>query len=266
VRVTRETGDDGDMSILSDFEDRVASAVEGLFAGAFRSPVQPAEVAKALGRAMDDGRMVGVGKVYAPVAYTVALSPDDTDNLAGFASVLAGELSTYVTERAREAGYHLASKVTVSFIEHQDLRLGRFRVSAAHAPADGPVNERDADGADAPSPGIYDYERDMFGDDGEDLAPDIDTVTVGETDHDVALRGERMVFGRLQGCDVCLADANVSRQHAELLLVDGDWYVQDLESTNGTMLNGEPVSRARLRDGDVVEIGVTRLTYHRARG
>lgn len=255
------------MSILSDFEDRMASAVEGLFAGAFRSPVQPAEVAKALGRAMDDGRMVGVGKVYAPVAYTVALSPADTDNIAGFAPVLASELSTYVTERAREAGYHLASKVTVSFVEHEDLRIGRFRVSADHAPAEGAVAEPPADVLASPSAAVYDYERDVFGDDAdEELSPDIDTVTVGETDHDVALRGDRMVLGRLQDCDVCLADANVSRRHAELLLIDDDWYIQDLESTNGTMLNGEPVDRARLRDGDVVEIGVTRLTYHRARG
>jgi len=251
------------MSILSDFEDRVASAVEGLFAGAFRSPVQPAEVAKALGRAMDDARMVGVGKIYAPVAYTVALSPADMDNLGGFAPVLAGELGTYVTERAREAGYHLASKVTVSLIEHDDLRIGRFRVSADHAPAEEPVTEP----APEPSAGVYDYQLDEYTDEHDEAPlPAIDTVTVGETDHDVALRGDRMILGRLQGCDVCVADANVSRRHAELLLIDGDWYLQDLESTNGTMLNGEPVTRARLRDGDVIEIGVTRLTYHRTRG
>jgi hypothetical protein len=247
------------VSILSDFEDRVGSAVEGFFAGAFRSPVQPAEVARALGRAMDDGRMVGVGKVYAPVAYTVALSSADADNLRGFAPVLAGELATYLVERAREQGYHLASKPTVAFAEHVDLRLGRFRVSADHAPAD--------ETAEEPPAVPYDYERDVFDETEHESGPidRIDTVTVGETGHDVALRGDRVIVGRLQGCDICLADANVSRRHAELCLMDGDWFVADLDSTNGTMLNGEPVTRARLRDGDAVEIGVTRLTYHRAR-
>jgi hypothetical protein len=253
------------MSILSDFEDRVGSAFEGLFAGAFRSPVQPAEVAKALGRAMDDGRMVGVGKVYAPVAYTVALSPADTDNLRGFTPVLAAELATYVTERARESGYHLASPVSIAFTEHDDLRMGRFRVVADHAPASEPLSEPAPEPPAASPEGVYDYAADEFGDDADEPGPPaIDTVTVAETDHDVALRGDRMVLGRLQGCDICLADANISRRHAELLLIDGDWYLQDLESTNGTMLNGEPVTRARLRDGDVIEIGVTRLTYHRA--
>jgi hypothetical protein len=247
------------VSILSDFEDRVGSAVEGFFAGAFRSPVQPAEVAKALGRAMDDGRMVGIGKVYAPVAYTVALSPADTENLRGFAPVLAGELATYLTERAREQGYHLASKPGVTFAEHADLKLGRFRVSAEHAPAEEKAQE--------PPGAVYDYELDVFGDADGAGGPieRIDTITVGETGHDVALRGDRMIIGRLQGCDICLADANVSRRHAEVFLIDGEWFAQDLESTNGTMLNGEPVTRARLRDGDVIEIGVTRLTYHRAR-
>jgi hypothetical protein len=239
------------LSILSDFEDRVASAVEGLFAGAFRSPVQPAELAKALGKAMDDERMVGVGKVYAPVTYTVALSPEDADKLRDFMPVLAGELATFLAERAREHGYHTASKPSVAFTRHNDLRLGRFRVSAGHADA-GPRPEE--------QPPLKDASEDA------PVAPNeaagFATVTVGEDDHDVALHGDRMVIGRLTGCDICLDDANVSRRHAELLRIGEDWFVADLESTNGTMVNGDTVSKARLREGDVIEIGVTRLTFH----
>jgi hypothetical protein len=262
--VLQRTSGDEALSILSDFEDRVGSAVEGFFAGAFRSPVQPAEVAKALGRAMEDGRMAGVGKIYVPVAYTVALSRADAENLRGFTPVLAGELATYLVERAREQGYHLASKPMVAFIEHEDLKLGRFRVSAEHAPADGPA---EVPPMARPATPPYDYERDTFGEAANAAAPlgTIATVTVGETGHDVALRGDRAIVGRLQDCDICLSDANVSRRHAEFFVMDGDWFVQDLDSTNGTMLNGEPVTRTRLSDGDVIEIGVTRLTYHRPR-
>ena len=72
------------MGILSDFEDRIAAGIEGLFAGAFRSPVQPVELARALARAADDGRALGVGTVYAPTAYVVALSPEDADKLGAF--------------------------------------------------------------------------------------------------------------------------------------------------------------------------------------
>jgi hypothetical protein len=251
------------VSILSDFEDRIASALEGVFAGAFRSPVQPAEVAKALGRAMDDGRMVGVGSVYAPASYTVALSPADADNIRGFAPVLAGELSTFLAERASEQGYQLASPPVVTFIEHGDLRLGRFRVSAGH------VVEEEADAGEGVAiAGVYDHEVDGYAGTagGDGPVEHLDTITVGDTDHDVALLGDRVVIGRLQECDICLADANVSRRHAELLALDGEWFLQDLESTNGTTLNGEPVTRARLHDRDVIEIGLTRLTYHKAGG
>ncbi|MBN2848248.1 MAG: DUF3662 domain-containing protein, partial [Coriobacteriia bacterium] len=123
------------MGILSDFEDRIAAGIEGVFAGAFRSPVQPVELARALARAADDGRAVGVGTVYAPTSYTVALSHDDDAKLGSFKPVLAGELATYLTDHAHERGYLLPSRPQITFATHDDLRLGRFRVSAALAEA-----------------------------------------------------------------------------------------------------------------------------------
>jgi hypothetical protein len=237
------------MGILSDFEDRIASGIEGIFAGAFRSPVQPVEIARALARAADDGRVLGVGTVYAPTAYTVAVSPEDDDNLGNFKPVLAGELATYVADHAREQGYRLPVKPQVSIIVHDDLKLGRFRVSAALAepPADqtGPsVRLPDADPND------------------RGLA----TVTVGDIAHDVALNGDEVLVGRLAECQVCLNDANVSRRHAAFIRLDEGWAITDLGSTNGTRVNGKPIERARLADGDVVEIGLTRLVYHAPRG
>ena len=98
------------MSVLSDFEDSVSRALEGMFAGVFRSPVQPAELAKALAKAMDRDRSVGVGKVYAPNVYTVLLSPDDDAKFGAFAETLAGELATFLVGHARERDYELASK------------------------------------------------------------------------------------------------------------------------------------------------------------
>jgi pSer/pThr/pTyr-binding forkhead associated (FHA) protein len=48
--------------------------------------------------------------------------------------------------------------------------------------------------------------------------------------------------------------------------LDEGWAIVDLGSTNGTRVNGEPVERRRLRDGDVIEIGLVRLVYHEPRG
>ena len=98
-------------------------------------------------------------------------------------------------------------------------------------------------------------------------APGIATVTVRGVDHDVVLRGERMVVGRIASCDICLADKNTSRQHAAFNREGmGGWSVEDLGSTNGTLLNGRPVDRERLRDGDVIVVGITELVYHEPRG
>ncbi|TLM66685.1 MAG: DUF2662 domain-containing protein [Actinobacteria bacterium] len=238
------------MSILSDFEDRVAGAVEGLFAGAFRSPVQPAEIAKKCGKAMDDGRVVGVGKVYAPTSYTVVISEADEERMEGFIEVLEGELATYLVGYAQERGYDLAQRPVVLFEVDDEFRLGRVEVETkmsrrpvtGELGADDVAERPDSSASDAGTPA---------------------TVTVTGLDHDVVLAGGRVVVGRLAECGVVLADSNVSRRHAAFTERTGGWEVEDLGSTNGTFLNGRPLTGAELlRDGDVVQVGVTKLVYN----
>lgn len=237
------------MGILSDFEDRIGGAIEGMFAGAFRSPVQPVELARALARAADDGRTLGVGTVYAPTAYTVALSREDYEQLGSFRSTLGGELATYVADHAREHGYHLRARPSVSFVVHDDLRLGRFRVSASLT-----EESKSAGGTPEPGPARTDGRAGLA------------TVTMSDLGHDVVLSGDEVTVGRLSECQIHIADANVSRRHASFMRLDEGWAIVDLGSTNGTRVNGEPVERRRLRDGDVIEIGLVRLVYHEPRG
>jgi hypothetical protein len=187
--------------------------------------------------------------VYAPLGYTVALSPEDAENFGPFTETLAGELVTYLTGRARERNYHLTGTPKVTFTIHDDLRLGRFRVSAELA---APENE-DGDAVELES---------SWTDDAVSPADDLATVTVGDHEHDVALQGERVTVGRLAGCTIRLSDVNASREHAVFVHVGDGWAIEDLDSTNGTLVNGEPVARALLHDGDVIEIGLTRLTFH----
>jgi hypothetical protein len=254
------------MSILSDFEDRIASAVEGLFAGAFRSPVQPAEIAKALGKAMDDRRAVGVGKVYVPHAYTVALSRQDDDSLGSFRATLAGELATFLVGHAAERGYTLSARPAITFVVHDELRLGRFRVAATSA-SEGPPDVEELAAVPTAAPPAPPMKP------ATQPPPPVDTpvhgiatVTVSGVEHDVALGGERVCVGRLASCDIRLADANVSREHAAFVREGAGWAIEDLESTNGTYLNGERVSFERLRNGDVVSVGASELVYHEPRG
>jgi hypothetical protein len=296
------------VSILSDFEDRVGSAIEGMFAGVFRSPVQPAELARAAAREMDRRKKLGVGKVYAPTMFSVLLSAQDGEQLGGFADTLAGELSTYLLAHARERGYELAHRPVVRFLVDDDLKLGRYVIigellspeeiaaemggpaedngyyrpgeSAVQMPSGPPVEAADA--AVEPAPGAHSPAADLMPPpvttavfDAEDPgaadgpwpgSPLMSTITIPGVAHDVVLRGDRLVVGRLKSCDVCLNDANTSRKHAVFEREGAGWAVVDLGSMNGTRVNGAKVSRVRLRDGDTITIGISELVYHEPRG
>ncbi|MGO9956485.1 MAG: FHA domain-containing protein [Solirubrobacteraceae bacterium] len=69
-----------------------------------------------------------------------------------------------------------------------------------------------------------------------------------------------MLVGRDDGCDVVLPNVAVSRRHARLLFRDGRWIIQDLDSTNGTAVNGRWVGRCELRPGDDILLGDEHLT------
>ena len=293
------------MSLLSDFEDRVGRAVEGGFARMFRSPVQPAELAKALSKEADRQKKVGPGKVYAPTLYNVLLSPADDEKLGGFADTLAGELETYLVGYARERSYVLAARPIVRFIVDPDLKLGRFdvigellspeelaeelgelrfeedseyavpSVPGAGAAALAGLVDGLAAGAvsSAGKPSIPVIKPNLFFDaEAEDSdefgapAPGIATITVRGVDHDVVLRGDRMVVGRLSSCDVCIQDKNTSRQHAAFVREGKGWAIEDLGSTNGTLVNGKRTDYLHLRDEDVIVVGITELVYHEPRG
>ncbi len=72
---------------------------------------------------------------------------------------------------------------------------------------------------------------------------------------------DRLIVGRDVECHLRLDDPNVSKRHAAIYTLGNDDIVEDLGSTNGTMLNGEVIKRHILQDHDVVEIGGYRLEY-----
>jgi hypothetical protein len=66
---------------------------------------------------------------------------------------------------------------------------------------------------------------------------------------------QEVIIGRHHSCDVVITEPTVSRRHARLIFRDGGWIIQDLGSTNGTLLNGQRVGRCRLRPGDHLALG-----------
>jgi pSer/pThr/pTyr-binding forkhead associated (FHA) protein len=70
-----------------------------------------------------------------------------------------------------------------------------------------------------------------------------------------------LTIGRASDCDLCLSDGQVSRQHARIEPHGAGTQLIDLESANGTYVNGRPVRRHVLRNGDVITLGASRIVY-----
>ena len=73
------------------------------------------------------------------------------------------------------------------------------------------------------------------------------------------LKGEKITIGRLEDNTFQIPEPSVSSHHCEILIRGGEILVRDLQSTNGTFINGEPVTEAVLKPGQVLRLGAVEL-------
>ena len=213
---------------LQNFERRLERLVEGVFAKAFRSGLQPVELGRRLTREMDAGRTVGVRGMIAPNAFSFALSRADLERFQSFADALVRELGDAAREHARREGYSFLGPVEIVLQADPSLTAGVFLVSG----------EVRASAGGAPV-GVL-------------VLPDGERINMAE---------EPLTIGRLSDCDVVLNDDSVSRRHAELRRQGGDIFLVDLGSTNGTKVNGAGIRERRLVDGDLITVGNTSIRF-----
>ena len=229
------------MGVLHSFESRLERGIEGFFRAAFRSGLQPVELAKRILREMEAGKTVGVREVWVPNRYTLHLSAEDRERFASMEGALIRELETVVRDGARERGYGLVARPEVVFETDEGMKRGDLEVAAELSEAPGPHTGQQA----AVRPAASDAR----------LAGD---GRAWPLDRDV------LVIGRLAGSEVEIQDPGASRKHAEIRRQGPDFVLVDLGSTNGTLLNDAPVSEATLENGDRITIGRTTLEFRRA--
>jgi hypothetical protein len=249
--------------ILRTIEQKIEALVEGVFGRAFRTNVQPVELARKLTKEMDENRTVSVSRVYVPNEYVVYLSPQDRAQFADYEGSLTLELQEYLAQHARREGYVMLSPPTVLVNTDSDLALGEFGIATrmtqrarGERPSGLPVDEpgrtmvyRPAGGApvdtDAPPA----------------VAPEVVVLVAGELRYEIGK--PRVVIGRSQGTDIRLQDPNVSRRHAEIRQEGTAYWIVDLGSTNGLEINGRRVERAKLEPGDSITVGESTLVFSR---
>jgi FhaA, N-terminal domain/FHA domain len=259
------------MSVLRSIEHRIESIVEGVFGRAFRSHVQPVELARKLAKEMDDHKTVSISRVYVPNEYVLYLSPNDRKQFATYEASLLTELADYLSEHARREGYSLLSTPRVLVEEDADLEIGEFGIATRLVQ---PPGER-AEGEAPPVPEVAGATK-VF------TPPPSATAAVSATEAEelglaheprarlnvdgkpYELSRDVVVLGRSRECDITLDDANVSRRHAEVRRENGNWFIIDLGSTNGIEVNGKRTDRAKLEHDDRIVLGRTEVTFERS--
>jgi Protein of unknown function (DUF3662)/FHA domain len=246
------------VGVLQRFEHRLEGMVEGAFARAFKSELQPVEVASAVQREMDDrAAIVAQGRTLVPNDFVVELADTDYERLEVYADSLGIELSTLAREYAREQGYSFVGPVQMRFEGVPELTTGTFRIRSGvirgTTVEDGEIRRPASDlpraaGHLSGRPRLLVSGPDGSGADSQRTYD----LTVPVT-----------ILGRGTDCDLRLVDPGVSRHHAELRMEGGEVVLVDLGSTNGTFVNGQPIRRVVLADGTQVTLGRTTLVFRR---
>ncbi len=212
---------------LQSFERRLERLVEGTFSKAFRSGLQPVEIGHRMVRELDARRTLGVRGPVVPNHIEVFLSPSDFERFESYGEVLARELAEAARSHANEEGFQFLGPVVVELVCDEEMHKGGLDVEASIV--EGP-------GGRIGSLVLPDGSRRALGD---------DTILVG----------------RLPDCEIVIDDPRVSRRHAEIKPEASGFRLIDLDSLNGTTVNGSSIRERVLVDRDVITIGSHSLRF-----
>ncbi len=247
---------------LQDLERLLSSFWEGIFIKSSRQ-VQPVEIARALIREMAQQRRVSVSRIYAPNIFTISLGADDFEKTAPLQAALSQELEEHIRYKAAEKGFTLIGRPSVSFEEDRSLGIGEIRVRSSYASTDNatgtPRSEKNVPEPDRGD--VQSFEHTMIFRKEEKELPEqrkiILTVVHGpDQGKKFPLEGEGpFMIGRKSTNHIVLSDINASREHALLEYRNGELYLIDLNSRNGTFVNGNGIDQKSVEIGDQIQIG-----------
>lgn len=247
------------MGILSRVESFLERFLEAP-AGRLGASIQPVSLAKRIERAMDTNKTYRDGGVIVPNHFELHLHPRDFRAFASYRGSLEDDLAHGVMARARRERYTLVARPRVRILTDDETRRGEIRVAANVVDERGRPTQQSE-----PLPTGSDtmvFDRPAAG-----TAPDsarrayLLVSTRGSRPVQFDLGGPLIGIGRASDNDVILDDPMVSRHHCQLKLQHGAYSFADLGSSNGSSVNGQPVSQIALGPGDVIQIGDTEVEF-----
>lgn len=239
------------MNLLDRFESTIERLMEGSVGRIFHQSLQPAQVGRKLERAMIASERANIGSPIVANQYVVSLCPADYDGFDEFANALCRQMESYLAGVADQRGYTLLDIVRVELREDQRVARGQPAVQASITDRSGfPAGS----GSRAVSQGTQVFEP-------------VSTRPASLVLQTGSGRGTRyplgqdsITIGRAAENQIVLDARDVSRRHARLSWVGNQLRVEDLNSTNGTRVNGTSVRLSDLRAGDELTLGAQTLT------
>ena len=215
------------MGLLDNFERGLERAVNGAFAKTFKSGLQPVEIASALRRELDTkAAVMSRDRILVPNKFVVHLGRSDFDRMTGLGPTLIDELTQLVQRHATAQHYSFAGGISIKLSADDRLSEGVVEVTSTNVK-----------GTVAWTP----------------------VLDINGRRH--PLTKSRTIIGRGSEADITVDDSGTSRKHVEILWDGTRGQVSDLGSTNGSKLNGQPVTKSPLAPDSVIEIGRTRIVF-----
>lgn len=251
--------------------------MEGSFARLFRSPIQPAEIAKRLEREMEAHPTISVGRTYVPNHYEVSLNPSDYAEFEPFRHSLEHNMAEFISDLATERGYSLISRPKVVLQSDEGVPRRGIEVKAqltdepaASALAGTALPNQGSPGAPAlptseeapitrthampvvsrsrpPAQGLQPQVARP--------AANLQPLTGDMAGRDFQLAKTLISVGRGLDNDLVIDDPRVSRHHAQITFRHAHYLLRDQRSTNGTFVNDQPVETVVLASGDRISLG-----------
>jgi hypothetical protein len=272
------------LQALQRFEELVERVMEGSFARLFRSPIQPAEIAKRLEREMEAHPTISVGRTYVPNLYTVTLHPEDFAEFEPFKHSLEHNMAEFISDLAAERGYALVArpKVVLQAGDGVPKRGIEVEASLSDKPSSSMASTTRMGGKPKAEEDSIPIERthamprvqpnrsvDPAGPAVQQAvqAPPAASMSplLGDlAGREFAISKTLLSIGRGLDNDLVIDDPRVSRHHAQVTFRHGHYLLRDLRSTNGTFVNAQTVDAVVLAPGDIVSIGGFELVFNQS--
>ncbi len=225
------------MGTFERIEKSVENAVDNLFSRAFRSSLKPVELATGIKKAMDErATVMSSSRTIAPNIFQISLSVHDYEKINEWGEYeLSTELAAIAKDHAQDQRYTFLGPISIEFLENETLPKGKITVKGTSRR--GAVAPAVIAQASAQNP-ILDINGERY-----------------------LLTGTITVIGRGSACDITLDDNGISRRHLELKITPNGVIATDLNTTNGTFVEGHRISAATLVDGNTITIGHTKIMF-----